>query len=334
MHPMLSQLAESVTEARSLESLTRPLLELLQAVTGLESTYLTTIDELAGVQRILYARNTRELQIPEGLSVPWGDTLCRRALEEGRPYTDDVASCWGDSDAARQLGIVTYLSTPIRSEATGLFGTLCAASADRVPLSAEAQSVLSLFAKLIAQQVEREALIEQLRRANAELAEHALLDALTGLPNRRALMLEIDRALAQARRDHRVLLVGFVDLDGFKAINDRHGHEVGDRFLAAMGQRLAEGMRAGDMVGRYGGDEFVVLAAGGGGSSGDAEAAQLQQRLSALTVASFQLDALTLDYPGASVGVIAVDHENNAETVLKKADAAMYAVKQQRKPRR
>ena len=108
MEPLLNQLAESAAEARDLEGLTRPLLEVLEAVTGMESTYLTTIDLDRGVQNILYARNSAQMQIPEGLSVPWADTLCKRALDEGRPYTGDVSGCWGDSEAARALGIRTY----------------------------------------------------------------------------------------------------------------------------------------------------------------------------------------------------------------------------------
>ena len=111
MDTLLTQLSSSVSSARTLEDLTRPMLEMLEAVTGLESTYLTRIDLEQGLQHILYARNVRRLQIPEGLAVPWGDTLCKRALDEGRVYTDNVAECWGDSDAARELGIQTYVST-------------------------------------------------------------------------------------------------------------------------------------------------------------------------------------------------------------------------------
>lgn len=103
MDRILQTLSLQVTEARDLESLTRPLLEMLETVTGLESTYLTEIDLGHDIQHIRYAHNTAELQIPEGGSVAWGDALCRRALDEGRFYTDDVASCWGDSQAAHRV---------------------------------------------------------------------------------------------------------------------------------------------------------------------------------------------------------------------------------------
>ena len=96
MDPLLSRLSDSLASARSLEDLTRPLLEMLEEVTRMESTYLTRIDFQQSLQHVLYARNTQRLQIPEGLDVPWGDTLCRRALQEERIFTPDVPACWGD----------------------------------------------------------------------------------------------------------------------------------------------------------------------------------------------------------------------------------------------
>ena len=113
MDDVLDKLATAITNSDDLEGLVRPLLEILEAITGLESTYLTRIDENQGVQHILFSRNTRQLEIPEGLSVEWSDTLCKRALDEQRAYTDDVAECWGDSEAAKALGIRTYLSEPV-----------------------------------------------------------------------------------------------------------------------------------------------------------------------------------------------------------------------------
>jgi len=93
MNQILSLLSETVPKARTLEELTRPLLTLLGQVTGMESTYLTTIDAEEGVQRIEYSRNVGNMVIPEGLVVPWADTLCKRALEENRLYSDNVTEC-------------------------------------------------------------------------------------------------------------------------------------------------------------------------------------------------------------------------------------------------
>lgn len=328
MEILLDRLADSVSNAEDLEALTRPLLELLELVTGLESTYLTQIDEERGVQHVQYARNSSALQIPEGLSVPWEDTLCKRALESEQLFTDDVAGCWGDSDAARQLGIKTYMSQPVRGVDGGLYGTLCAASSHRVSTAASTTKVLGLFARLIAHQVEREHLLHSLRRSNAELSSHALTDPLTGVANRRALIAEVQRRLAQADREGTVVEVAFVDLDGFKAINDQHGHEAGDRFLVYIASRLSSGIRAGDLLARYGGDEFVIVT-----SHGDGQA--LRERLEKATMGQYLAHGLVIEYPGASVGLVrSSPGESDAEALLARADAAMYAQKKARKAAR
>lgn len=331
MDPILSRLAESMGSARTLEELVRPLLEMLEAATGLESTYLTLIDTPAGLQHILYARNTAQLQIPEGLSVPWGDTLCKRALDEGRLCTDDVPSLWGDSDAARALGIRTYASAAVRLEGGAVYGTLCGASAESRPLDARAEQVLRLFAHLIGRHVEREQLLDSLQAANAELAARALVDPLTGLSNRRALLPELSRMLARVQRDDRVLMVAFIDLDRFKQVNDTHGHAAGDALLVAVASAISGCLRAGDLLARIGDDEFVVAA------TLPREAAErasqvLAGRLAACTAGRFDAAGTVIDYDGASIGtVLALHGEVDAEEILARADAAMYAVKRGRR---
>lgn len=337
MDPLLSRLSDSVVHARSLEELTRPLLEMLEKVTHLESTYLTTIDFQQALQHVLYARNSRKLEIPEGLSVPWEDTLCHRALREDRMATSDVRTRWADSEAASALGIQTYVSTPVRLSDGAIYGTLCAASAEEAQLPPETESVLQLFASIIAQQVEREQLLKELQAKNEQLASIALLDALTGLPNRRALLEELERLLARARRTHSQVLVAFLDLDGFKQINDVYGHETGDSLLRAVATQLRMALRESDAVARFGGDEFVFV--GPGPAQGEDTAAsmqQLQQRLALATACRIPLEAQrTLDYPGASVGVFCADPEQHtAQEALRLADAAMYQAKQQRRAQR
>ncbi len=325
MEDALRRLVDSVSNTNDLENLVRPMLELLEAVTGLGSTYLTMIDERAGLQHILYSRNTSALQIPEGLSVPWGDTLCKRALEEGRPYTDDVAGCWGDSDAARALGINTYLSQPVRMLDGDIYGTLCAASADRVGLKPEVIDVLGKFAKLIAQQVERERALKLVSAANVELSAHALADPLTGLANRRRMEQDLLRMLAASERDGKSLVVAFIDLDGFKAINDQYGHDFGDEFLIYISRALTSVLRPTDLVARTGGDEFVVLAPG-------ATASVLRDRLEEATIGRFSHGKRSIDYHGGSVGVVSIEPGNrDIHEILNKADSAMYQVKRARK---
>lgn len=345
MDALLARLTSTVPVARNLEQLTRPLLDMLVTVTGLESTYLTTIDLRAGEQHVVLARNTGAMTIPEGLTVPWSDTLCKRALDAGRMATSDVAACWGDSDAARQLGIQTYVSAPVRDDGGGLMGTLCAASAQRRTISPESQSLLRLFSSLVSQFLQRERLVADLRAANEQLATFALTDALTGLPNRRALFDELQRELQRATRDGTCVLLGCIDLDGFKSVNDQLGHHRGDMFLREIAQRLSLELRGSDMLARVGGDEFVVVGPGVslGGlprtqgplvDRGDpAQAARtLEHRAALASVGRFDLDGHALQYAGASVGVVALDPAGlSVEQALHLADQRMYEVKRARR---
>lgn len=333
MDPLLPRLSDTVTQARTLEDLTRPLLDMLQQVTQLESTYLTRIDLPHSQQQVLYTCNRGHLQMPEGLTVPWDDTLCRRALESNQPYTADVAACWGDSEAAQALGLQTYVSTPVRLPQGQLYGTLCAASTYAQPMQSNAMSVLQFFAHLIGQHVERELLLNELQLRNMELATYALTDALTGLPNRRALMEELPRMWARAQRAQTQVMLAFVDLDGFKAINDQHGHATGDQLLHSVARQLLAASRDSDFTARLGGDEFVVVGTGPEDPL-DAEQAQdeLQQRLALATQCDIALpQQALLRYPGASVGVVVVNPSDTApDTAMAEADAAMYSTKQSR----
>lgn len=333
---LLNEVFETLSASRSVEELTRPLLKLLQAVTGLDSAYLTRIDQNAGLQNILFSHNSRTMRIPEGLSVPWEDTLCKRALEEGRVYTDDVADCWGDSEAARALNIQTYASTPVYLEDGALYGTLCAASSRRRPLSPDGQQVLALFSALIARQIQREQLVEKLQNANRALEAASVTDMLTGLPNRRFIFDELGRLFAIARRTGQRVLIAFIDLDGFKAINDSLGHEAGDEFLIEIGRRISAGLRAGDTLGRLGGDEFVIIgltAASDGQGLSVAEVARL--RFAPLVAGRYQLSQGRFDYPGASFGIIEADPAaTSPEAALREADALMYQDKKKNRQSR
>jgi diguanylate cyclase len=122
---LLGRISDTIASALTTEELTRPLLTMLELVTGLESTYLTRVDQEAGVQSILYARNSKVMQIPEGLNVPWDDTLCKRALDEGRPFTEDASECWGDP-MPRASWASAPMSPPPSAWRTGRCSARCA----------------------------------------------------------------------------------------------------------------------------------------------------------------------------------------------------------------
>jgi diguanylate cyclase (GGDEF)-like protein len=152
----------------------------------------------------------------------------------------------------------------------------------------------------------------------------ALTDALTGLPNRRGLTDSLGRLLPGATPEH-MTAVYLLDLDGFKAVNDRLGHDAGDELLVGVARRLQSLVRDSDVVSRLGGDEFVVVAAG---LHNDAQARALGQKL---------LDAFHQPFTaagcearvGLTVGyALAPLDGRDGQGLLKRADAAMYSGKQ------
>ncbi len=334
MDPVLENLASAVADSEDLESLVRPLLEILQSITGLESTYLTEIHSGEGVQKILFSHNEQGLQIPEGRSVEWDDSLCQRAIRDECFHANDVSERWCDSQAARALGIEAYLGHPVRLGCGELYGTLCGASSAAVRVDEDARKLLALFSDLIARQVERERLLARLRLENADYQRHALTDPLTGIPNRRAAMQELVRTLQIARRSGSIVQVAFIDLDGFKYINDTHGHDAGDRFLLQIAASLRNGMRQSDYVARLGGDEFLAL---GLDNSADPHSGRdiFRDRVQALTRGNFSIGETSIEYLGASVGVVSsAQDDESAEALLARADQAMYQVKRLRKAQR
>ena len=169
---------------------------------------------------------------------------------------------------------------------------------------------------------ERKALQEELERR----ASH---DPLTGLPNRHTFVERIGQALRRTRRRQNSREVGvlFMDLDGFKTINDSLGHEAGDRLLVTVAERLRNRLRSEDVLARFGGDEFAVLLEDTAGTS---EAIRVAQRIAEdlrepFTVDDFQVSLST------SIGItLGTAHANDdPERMLRKADSAMYRAKEQ-----
>jgi diguanylate cyclase (GGDEF)-like protein len=172
---------------------------------------------------------------------------------------------------------------------------------------------------------------ETVAARTAELRELLMRDVLTGLPNRRALMQALPEALARAARVKRPCAVLFIDMDGFKQVNDTHGHEEGDDLLRQFGMRLLNAIRETDMAARLAGDEFVVVLE------------LLNDARDAENKAHVLLDQLARPYQlaggsvqvGASIGVaLQLPHElQDPVRLLARADQAMYDAKRKGKGR-
>lgn len=161
-------------------------------------------------------------------------------------------------------------------------------------------------------------------RMRQELEVRATFDPLTSCYNRSSVMASLERALAGGSRPGLGAAVIFVDLDGFKGINDTLGHAAGDELLTTVASRLRAGVRGDDVVGRFGGDEFLVVCPS---VTGPEEAMEIAARLATSVCAPMELGAKTIR-PGASTGVAwAPAGDATADSLVAAADGAMYRSK-------
>jgi len=171
--------------------------------------------------------------------------------------------------------------------------------------------------------------ISERKNLFASMEAMALRDMLTGLPNRRALMQALPEAMQRASRTRKACAVLFLDLDGFKQVNDRHGHEEGDELLRQFARRIVDTVRKTDTVGRLAGDEFVVILEM---LHDDAGAQEIADKLLPVLEQPFVLKTAIVKL-SASIGIALhqPDDPDNIELLIGRADRAMYAVKRSTK---
>lgn len=164
---------------------------------------------------------------------------------------------------------------------------------------------------------------DSLLESRDHLAYQATHDALTGLPNRRAILDQLSRELARNNRQDGVLAVGMVDLDHFKQINDQYGHQTGDDCLCGLAHLMAESVRAYDSVGRIGGEEFLVILPLHGDGDGMAAFETLLEKIGSCILKT-RSGPLTLT---ASIGVVCATRDSTVDEILEASDLALYEAK-------
>ena len=167
--------------------------------------------------------------------------------------------------------------------------------------------------------------ITELKDQQCRLEQTAHYDLLTKLPNRVLLADRLLQAMAQARRQRETLAVVYVDLDGFKAINDRYGHDVGDKLLAGMATQMKAALREGDTVARLGGDEFIAVLVDSGGI--DSCKPALDRLLAAVSEPQNCGDVQLRVSGSIGVSFYPQSEEIDADQLLRQADQAMYQAK-------
>ncbi|MGV8850689.1 MAG: EAL domain-containing protein [Propionibacteriaceae bacterium] len=208
----------------------------------------------------------------------------------------------------REVCVVVPVSTPERD-----WGLLAVVSEID---TTTARGTYQHWAALLCASLESQRLQETVRK-------NALYDAVTGLPNRQFFLIQLEQAIAQWQRSRTPFAVLFLDLDGFKLINDSLGHQMGDRVLTGVGSRILRELRSVDTGARFGGDEFVILLA----DTDPGGAAVVAHRVQAALADVHDVDGHQIATQ-ASIGIATSDIEYaSAEDVLRDADAAMYHAK-------
>lgn len=217
----------------------------------------------------------------------------------------------GLSDRANWLGVPLAMHD-------GLKGALVVQTfAPGVTYTVEDRDLLQFVSTQVASAIER-------KQAEARLHHMARHDALTDLPNRALFHDRFDMALIRARREDEYVALLFIDLNGFKRVNDDFGHAVGDRLLRRVAQRLSEAVRESDTVARMGGDEFTVLLTN---ISGPDCVDLLVEKIRAAINAPLEVDGRTLAV-SACIGVALYPHDGrDRQALMRYADTAMYAAK-------
>ena len=265
--------------------------------------------------------NGSETMVP--VSIPIDDPLRLRTAGDGRAFSALPSRIWttdwsdvresmvgplvGESGVIGALTIMNRLGEGSRFEPDDL----------RLLETVANQAAVAL------ENGQLEQSLHELSRLKEELRHQAFHDSLTGLPNRPAFVEEVELRLAVTAEGDVPPVVAFLDLDDFKIVNDTLGHAAGDQLLVAVAERIGEQLRPGDLVARFGGDEFALLPAAG--STVDDALAMTQRIIVGLELPFRVLGTDVI--VGCSAGISAVRDDSPVDEVLRNADVAMYRAK-------
>lgn len=280
--------------------------------------------ELAEFGEMVYTATAGSLVGTEGLRLAMSGSMSGECVRTGTLLIseDTETDPRVDREACRRVNARSMVVVPL-VEGNRTQGVLKVTSDQPHAFTDDNVQLLEQLAQFIAKALARASVMD-------EKAHAASVDALTGLANRAAFLSGLESMISGAAGNggQPVAVVLYIDLDGFKPINDVYGHAVGDEVLQAIGHRIAHTCRSDDLGARIGGDEFAVLLA----ASTQPDPFSLRDRL----VSALQQDMATSVGPltvGASCGTAVVGGADLAEAVLARADAAMYAEKRTRSAR-
>ncbi|MFO7541862.1 MAG: bifunctional diguanylate cyclase/phosphodiesterase [Thiobacillus sp.] len=294
----------------------RAMLSMAANVLDMDLVVLGEVDE----QYIARYVSDRLGVFPEGTVLPMEDTLCRGVHKTRKPaHVEDLAAHpdYANDVAVTQLGMRTYSGFPLIVGEDARWALAFLRQRRESPLATIDLAYMDLIADWLANALHQSAQKDLLQRI-------ALTDPLTGLPNRRAAEERLQHEKARTPRDGHGFALTLVDLDHFKLVNDRYGHAVGDEVLKAVAHRFESGLREGDWVARWGGEEFLFVLHG----STVEEAVRIMERLSVqahATPVQTSIGAISVSF---SAGVATFGpQDTETQPMLEKIDLALYQAK-------
>jgi diguanylate cyclase (GGDEF)-like protein/PAS domain S-box-containing protein len=324
----VAALGERALEGGPLAALLDHAMEVIAEVLGVE---FADVLELAPDERafLLKAGIGFREGLVRNITLPadWADSQAGFTILTKEPViVEDVAAeeRFQAGDLLREHGVGSGVTVIVQGRGRP-YGVVGAYSRSRRTFSSEDISFLQAMANVLADAIDRFRTEEDTRR-------RGLHDPLTGLPNRTLVLDRIAHALARADRSEGSVAVLFLDVDNFKVVNDSLGHRAGDNLLRQLAARLSEAVRPADTVGRFGGDEFVVLCED---VVDEPMALRIAGRLAKVFAEPFVLDGDDEEHvASASIGVVLRDGvQDNPEELLRDADAAMYRAKERGRSR-
>jgi len=326
--------ADAIEEARHQANTAQSLLELSASLAEIVSTeemaskVVRAVPDMIDCDRVAVflddggweGGRREEFRMAASVGYPENAVASIRSRSFGQGETDVLSEYGLVESSLSDFGTLANISTPIivAGVAVGFIVAGVTSDPERLSITPQLAARLKGLASQASIAISNARLLDQIRF-------QAVHDGLTGLPNRALILDRTEQMLARVRRTYAPVAALFIDLDGFKDVNDTLGHGVGDQLLQAVSERLSVTMRESDSIGRLGGDEFVVLV---DGTTMDVGPELVAERLLEVLRAPFDLEGspcgpLTVT---ASIG-IAVGHRTSATELLRDADIALYEAK-------
>lgn len=297
------------------------------------------LEDEGRVVRAHWARSdTRNIRIQVGYAQKLKGSSLSKILEDGKPRVLNDLEAYHEanphSHSTRMVleeGIRSSLTCPLVAMGKPV-GFLFFSSREKSTYENVHMTLFCRIASQLSVIVEKSRLYEELYQLNAELVDarnalqhQATHDGLTGLWNRPAIEELLEIELARAKRAQRAAMAIMIDIDNFKEINDTYGHPVGDAVLREVSRRLEEVARRGDMVGRYGGEEFLVVLALDHVQGAEIAAERYRNRIDSVPIeAGEHVISVTVSL---GVGIARASADLDRERLLKLADDALYRAK-------